>query len=214
MREFSESPITYLITTGEATSENIETQTKLILDSIRTAVECGISLVQIREKQLTAKLLYELVAEASDLTRSGSTRLLVNDRADIAVGAGADGVHLTSKSMSARDIRRGFGDSILIAVSTHEIAEIQAAVNGGADLAVFGPVFSTPGKGISVGLVEFDTVCSAVSPFPVLALGGVDADNFQSVIDSGAAGFAGIRCFNNAESVCRIVTKIENSNAE
>ncbi len=214
MRDLSERPITYLITTGEATPDNFESQRNLILDSIRSAVEFGISYVQIREKLLTAKLLYRLVAEAADLMRSCPTTLLVNDRADIAVAAGADGVHLTSRSMSARDVRKAFGDKILIAVSTHSLAEVEAAASQGADLVVFGPVFKTPGKGEPVGMAELATVCSNVAPFPVLALGGVDADNFHQVIDAGAAGFAGIRCFNDTDSFRRIAYKIEYLNAE
>ncbi len=214
MKALCQRPITYLITTGEATPDNFETQRKLILDSIRSAVECGISCVQIREKLLTAKLLYQLVTEAADLTRSSSTRLLVNDRVDIAVAAGADGVHLTSNSMSARDVRTAFGDEILIAVSTHSLAEVEAAASENADLVVFGPIFKTPGKGDPIGLTELATVCAKVAPFPVLALGGVDADNFHKVIDAGAAGFAGIRCFNDAYSLRRISNQIEYLNAE
>lgn len=214
MRALCQRPITYLITTGEATPDNFETQRKLILDSIRSAVECGISCVQIREKLLTAKLLYQLVTEVADLTRSSSTRLLVNDRVDIAVAAGADGVHLTSNSMSAGDVRTAFWDEILIAVSTHSLAGAEAAASEGADLVVFGPIFKTPGKGDPVGLTELATVCAKVAPFPVLALGGVDAENFQQVIDAGAAGFAGIRCFNDAYSLRRIANQIEYLNAE
>lgn len=213
MRKISGRPITYLITLGEATPDNFATQRKLILDAIHTAVKCGVSLVQIREKLLSAKLLYQLVAEAADLTRPFATCLLVNDRTDIAVAAGADGVHLTSRSMSAMDVRTAFGNEILIAVSTHSLADVEAAASGEADLVVFGPVFPTPGKGEPVGLAELATVCAKMSPFPVLALGGVDADNFQHVIDAGASGFAGIRCFNDADSIRRITNKIEYLNA-
>ena len=214
MRALSARPITYLITNGEATPDNFEIQKKVILDSIRSALECGVSYVQIREKLLTAKLLYRLVAEAADLSRSCSTCLLVNDRTDIAVAAGADGVHLTSRSMSARDVRTAFGDEILVAVSTHSLAEVEAAASESADLVVFGPVFKTPDKREPLSLTELAMVCSKMSGFPVLALGGVDADNFQQVMDVGAAGFAGIRCFNDGDSLRRIANKIEYLNAE
>src|ERR1041385_2648246 len=91
-------PILYLITRGattEATTLGSPEFTQ-ILNQISAAVAAGIDLVQIREKQLTARVLLELVSEVGKLTRTTKTRLLVNDRADIAAGAGADGVHLTT----------------------------------------------------------------------------------------------------------------------
>src|SRR5690242_11296242 len=96
-------PILYLITRGATTEGTTpdDPEIALILNQISTAVAAGINLIQIREKQLTARVLFELVERASNLTRGTSTRLLVNDRADVAVGAGADGVHLTTQSLDA-----------------------------------------------------------------------------------------------------------------
>src|SRR5690349_4531959 len=94
-------PILYLITRGETTEGTTSDAPELgrILNQFSVAVAAGIDLVQIREKQLTARVLFELVERASDLTRGTKTRLLVNDRADIAAAAGADGVHLTAQSL-------------------------------------------------------------------------------------------------------------------
>jgi thiamine monophosphate synthase len=91
-------PILYLITRG-ATAEATTSASKefhWVLDQISAAVAAGVQLIQLREKRLTAHVLFELTARAAEITRRTSTRLLVNDRADIAAGAGADGVHLTT----------------------------------------------------------------------------------------------------------------------
>src|SRR5205823_11756990 len=109
-----------------------------------------------------------------------TTRLLVNDRSDIAVAAGADGVHLTTTSLSARTIRRTFGDNFLIGASTHSLSEAIVARDGGANFGVLGPVFETKSKvayGSPLGTDVLADVCAAVKPFPILALGGVSTGN-------------------------------------
>ena len=124
----------------------------------------------------------------------------MNDRADVALAAGADGVHLTTTSLSTDVIRGNFPPGFLIAVSTHTEVEIILAEKLGADFAVFGPVFETPGKGSAKGLDELARVCAAVSNLPVLGLGGVDETNYESVMAAGAAGFASIKWLNREAS--------------
>jgi thiamine-phosphate pyrophosphorylase len=203
-------PITYLITRGEATPDNFDEKRKEILGLIRTAAECGITLVQIREKKLTAKLLYSLVSDGVEITRTFSTRLLVNERADIAVAARADGVHLTSRSIPAAIVRCIFGDELMIGVSTHSISDIDRAVSDGADLVVFGPIFITPGKGSPIGLHELSSVSRRFHPFPVLGLGGIDETNFSNVLDAGASGFAAIRYLNDYDNL-RSIAELTNA---
>jgi thiamine-phosphate pyrophosphorylase len=93
-------PIVYLVTPGEATPATFETDRRSILDTIRLAVSEGVTLVQLREKHLTARQLFELAVDAAAITRRSKTRLLINDRFDIAIAAGADGVHLPSDSLA------------------------------------------------------------------------------------------------------------------
>ncbi|HRI02876.1 MAG TPA: thiamine phosphate synthase [Pyrinomonadaceae bacterium] len=204
------SPIIYLITKGEATPVNFDDASRQILDIVRVAVEEKIPLVQIREKHLTAKLLFELTAKVVEITKGSATRVLVNDRADIAIASGADGVHLTSKSLSAEVIRKKFGSGFIIGVSNHNAVEADAAFAGGADFIVFGPVFTTPGKGSASGLAELSNVCDKLKPFPVIALGGVDKGNYRSVIYAGAKGFAAIRYLNDADKLRAIATELRN----
>ncbi len=162
-------------------------------------------------------MLYELATRAASLTRGTPTRLLINDRADIARAAGADGVHLTSSSLAPAIIRRAFGTSFLIGVSTHSLGEAQSARDGGADFAVFGPVFETPSKrayGSPVGLASLSAAARAVAPFPLVALGGLTLQNAHEVFRGGAQGVAAIRMFSDAEELAVIVRAVENGAAE
>jgi thiamine-phosphate pyrophosphorylase len=205
-------PILYAITDGTtrtpndpdfATSDDLDFATSSpqfvsILRLIETAVIRKIPLFQIREKALSTLVLYDLVSRAVEITRGSSTRLLVNDRFDVALAAGADGVQLTAVSLPARVVREVCGAQFVIGVSTHSVAEARAARDGGADFVVFGPVFETESKrgfGPPQGLDELQRVTTELEDFPVLAIGGVTLDNADSCFAVGASGFAGISWF-------------------
>lgn len=183
-----------------------------LLKLIEAAVAARISLVQVREKHLTASAVYELARQAAVITRDSSTRLLINDRADIAAAAGASGVHLTGRSMEAAVIRQSFGADFLIGVSTHSLAQARQARAGGADFVVFGPVFETASKqiyGAPVGLDGLKEVALDLWPFPVLALGGVTTGNARDCIQAGAAGIAGISLFSQVSDLQSIVRLVQ-----
>ena len=200
----SSEPLIYLITEGAATAENFSAKKTEILALIKAAAESKISLVQIREKNLPARLLFELAAEASKVSSRTETKILINDRADVALAAGADGVHLTARSPSAKIVRRCFPPDFIIGASAHTLAEAENARDEAADFATFSPIFSTPSKtqyGAPQGLKKLRAVCENLANFPVLALGGVDENNYESVLASGARGFAAIRFLNDAEKL-------------
>ena len=199
-----EKPIIYLITKGDATDLNFASFRQEMLDIVRVAVEVKVSLIHIREKRLSARLLFELTVSVSEITRGSVTRLMVNDRADIALAAKADGVHLAANSLPVDVIRRSFPKDFIIGASTHTADAAVNAVSDGADFVVFGPVFETPGKGEPQGLAALTDVCEKLYPFPVIALGGIDGPRKQSVLDAGAAGFAAIRYLNDAENLRNI----------
>src|SRR5262249_2361711 len=119
-------------------------------------------------------------------------RILINDRLDIALAAGIDGVHLPGDGLPARRVRPLVR---LLGVSTHMLEEAIEAERAGADFIVFGPIFDTPGK-CPVGLEPLRMVTSQLK-IPVLGIGGVTAENSRDVLDAGAAGIAGIRLFQN-----------------
>ncbi len=204
-----QTPIIYQITSGQATNQTLAVERERILALISAAVRARVSLIQLREKNLSALALYELTRQAAALTALSSTRLLVNDRADIARSAGADGVHLTARSLDASVVRRACGEDFLIGVSTHTLAEARAARVGGADFAVFGPVFPTPSKniyGAPLGLETLRAAAYELKPFPLLALGGVTRENAALALKAGACGVAAIRALGDSdrleETVC------------
>ena len=206
-------PILYLITPG-ATAETTTPASEEfqdILVQISAAVDAGIQLIQIREKNLTARMLFELTANVLGIIRGTSTRVLVNDRADVAAGAGADGVHLTTRSLEANVIRQTFGEDFVIGASTHSLVEATAARDCGADFAVFGPVFETATKanyGSPLGTAALAEVCQALKPFPLLALGGVSTENASECLRAGAAGLAGISLFREPATLKASVAKV------
>ena len=206
-------PILYLITPGATveTTTPASTEFQKLLSQISVAVDAGIELIQLREKNLTARVLFELTERVVEITRGSSTRVLVNDRADVAAGAGADGVHLTTRSLSAEVIRKSFGDDFLIGVSTHSITEATAARENGANFAVFGPVFETATKteyGPPRGVEALAEICHALSAFPILALGGISIQNASDCLQRGASGIAGISLFSDASNLNATVARI------
>jgi len=195
-------PIVYPITSGKASPPDI-------LRLVRAAVDAEVPLFQIREKSLSARALYELVVGAVSITRASKTRLLVNDRVDVARAAGADGVHLTAHSLPADVVRSACGPDFLIGVSTHSREEAQAARAGGADFVVFGPVFETESKrlfGPPQGLDQLREVTSEMGEFPVFAIGGITLEKIPACLSAGARGIAGITLF--GKDVNRIVRNI------
>ena len=152
----------------------------------------GVDAVQIREKDLDDRSLWEIVRAARAILPP-ATRLLVNGRADVAIAAGADGVHLPSDGVPPAALRRRFGPKLLIGVSTHTMEEVERARDAGADYAAFGPVWEAPGKGTPTGAGALAR--AAASGLPVYALGGVTIGRFGEVAAAGAAGVAAIRLF-------------------
>ena len=151
----------------------------------------GVDGVQLREKDLEDRALFEAARQVRGILPPGS-KLLVNGRADVAVAAGADGVHLPADGVPVAPLRRRFG-GLLLGRSTHHLEEVEDARRSGADYVTFGPVYPTPGKGPPTGLAAL--AAAAGIGIPVFALGGVEPDRFPEVAAAGAHGAAGIRMF-------------------
>ena len=187
------SPIRYAITDGTSNTELI------LLRISRWAETRSIDRLQIREKAMPPAVLYDLTRRAIAIARPCGIEVLVNERADIALAAGADGVHLPGHAISPSTIRR-LGIR-LIGVSCHDEAELARASHEGADFAVLGPVF-TPRSKVSdsppLGLEAFGRLARSAR-IPVLALGGITAANAAACIQAGAAGLAGITLFSACE---------------
>lgn len=204
-------PISCLITPGNLTPSNFVEEKADILETVRSAADLGIGIVQIREKALPGKLLHGFARECVAAVKGTGCRVLVNERFDIAVAAGADGVHLTSTSIPPWKVRAVTDAGFVVGVSTHSLAEILAAEDSGADFVVFGPVFDSPGKTElegAKGLADLAGVCAKCAPFPVLALGGIDRSNFRQALAAGASGIAAIRLFRDAGDAASVIGEL------
>jgi thiamine-phosphate pyrophosphorylase len=189
--------------------DELQQQAALVEQTARWASD-GIDLIQLREKDLPASALAALARKILQTITlaSSSTRLLINSRPDIAIATGAHGVHLTASpdELTPTQVRDLYATANLpnpiITISCHSLEDIQRAHQNKADAILFAPVFekiiageiSTPGQGLD----RLRAVCTAASPIPVYALGGVTLDNARSCLDSGAAGIAGIRLFHSS----------------
>lgn len=170
-------------------------------DWLRAIASAGIGAVQIREKDLEDRPLWDLTRMAR-AALPPPTRLLVNGRLDVALAAGADGVHLPSDGVPVAPLRERFGPGVLIGRSAHRLEEVEQARDGGADYVTFGPIYPTPGKGPPVGLAELELAAKA--GLPVFALGGVTLPRFGELARAGAAGVAAIRLFQNIPDLTEV----------
>jgi thiamine-phosphate pyrophosphorylase len=171
---------------------------------IAAAVRGGVGMVQLREKDLSARDLYALGACLQDMLIPHHIPLLINDRLDVAQALDAAGAHLAGHSLPTALARRVLGPHKLLGVSTHSVEEARTAVAAGADFIVFGPVFDTPSKaayGAPQGLQRLQEVIRHVT-IPVLAIGGIDCHNLPQVLQTGAHGVAMIRAVLAAPDAC------------
>ena len=168
-----------------------------LLRHIVRALEEGVELIQVREKDLPARELYALLRRVVALPNPHGSKILVNSRADIALACNAAGVHLPAGSVPPKFLRILMPPQSLIGVSAHSVAELQAAEEEGADFAVFSPVFPTisklmNGQPLGIGGLREGVRCVAI---PVLALGGITPSRVAACMEAGAAGIAGISLF-------------------
>ena len=196
----------------------------VLMSKIAATVAAGVDWIQIREKDLSGKGLAQLTQDALGCVERGSishtgglarTRILVNDRLDVALATQACGIHLGENSLPTQEVRRlahspGREKEFLIGVSCHSLEAARRAEQSRADYLFFGPVFTTPSKavyGAPQGLERLAEVCQAVS-IPVLAIGGVTVENCASCLSAGASGIAAIRLFQDAPGISTIVQSI------
>jgi len=196
-------PRLYIISSGKENSDcNI-----LLLDQLKLLTGSFPCIVQIREKNLETKELLNLALKARAIKSSDDTLLLINERADIALAAGLDGVHLPEKACSAAALRT-FAPGLIYGCSVHSALSLRIAEESGADYLLFGPVFDTPSKrqyGPPQGLDNLEALCQATS-LPVFAVGGINPENAALCIAKGAYGIAGISIF---QDITRFIKTIE-----
>ncbi len=161
-------------------------------EGIEAALQGGVRALQLREKDLPTRDFLALARQARAITARFGARLFVNDRVDLALAVEADGVHLPQAGLPAQAVRRIAPEEFLIGVSTHNLAEVREAAEGGADFATFGPVFHTLSKAAyaaPVGVGALREACASAD-LPLFALGGVTAGRLPTILEAGARGIA------------------------
>ncbi len=189
----------------------------MLLHTIVSVAAAGVDWIQLREKDLCGGESFDLArsAIAAIRSRASSTRIIVNDRLDVALAAGAGGVHLSENGFSVSDARRladrfasdsGKPGDFLIGASCHSLGSALGAARDGADYIYFSPIFHTPSKafyGPPQGVERLRKICQAIQ-IPVIAIGGINLENVASCYSAGAAGAAAIRLFQDASDVSAI----------
>jgi thiamine-phosphate pyrophosphorylase len=169
-----------------------------LVDRAARAARDGVDVIQVRERDLPDGELVALVRRVVAAVAGTATRVLVNDRTDVAIASRAHGVHLRGDSVPASRVRAIAPQGFTIGRSVHSAEEIDAAIAaGGSDYLLFGTVFASAGKPSGhpvAGLGALADACRR-SPLPVIAIGGIDAARLDDIARTGAAGFAGVGMF-------------------
>jgi thiamine-phosphate pyrophosphorylase len=194
-------------------AEEREAATRLV-ETIARAANAGVDAIQLREKDLTGRALLELAQKA--VARAGPEKILVNDRLDVALAAGAAGVHLGEESMGVADVvafrtNARLPSGFRIGRSCHSLEAALRAEKDGADYVFFGPVFATPSKarfGPPQGTEALAAVCRQVH-IPVVAIGGITLENAGACLAAGAAGVAAIRLFQESTDLAATVRALK-----
>ena len=227
----SSTPLVFYVTDRRAFGLEEPQASSRLLQSIERAARAGVDAIQLREKDLPGRALFELArggaaccappphrpgAGAPHAVSACGTRFLINDRLDVALAAGASGVHLGSESVGVADVVRFRTEGrapteFLIGRSCHSLEEAAQAQRDGADYIFFGPIFATPSKarfGAPQGTESLAAVCRALQ-IPVVAIGGITLENSGTCLAAGAAGIAAIRLFQEAGDLATLVAALK-----
>ena len=190
-------PVVCMVTDRLRFGDDVE---RRVVQRVKAAAAAGVDLVQIRERDMEGRQLAHLVSRCVEAVTGTRTRVLVNDRLDVALASGAHGVHLRSDSMPADRARASTPPGFLIGRSVHAVDEaVRVSASGAVDYLLFGTVFETrskPGQR-AAGPAMLAHVAGATTT-PVLAVGGVTSETLEELAATGAAGFAAIGLFADA----------------
>ena len=189
-REFADVGLYLLVS-----SKIIASQHRSVRETVRSAIAGGADAIQLREKGDTSDAVFlAMAAELRELTDEMGKILIVNDRPDIAAIVGADGVHLGQHDLPLADARRLLRPGAIVGRSTHNIAQARTAVQEGADYVALGPVFHSDtkdaGPPAGIDLLKQAVEDPVVSAVPLVAIGGINADNVSQVIEAGVTSLA------------------------
>lgn len=162
------------------------------LEQVREYVDAGVRIIQVRDKLASSRALYETVVAALEITRPRGVRLIVNDRVDIALAAGADGVHVGQEDLPAEAAREILGPLAIIGISSHSLAQARLAAEQPVDYVAFGPIFATTTKANPDPVVGLEGLAAvrAVIELPLIAIGGITLEKAPAVFAAGADSVA------------------------
>ena len=172
-----------------------------LADIISQAIDGGVETVQLREKDLSSVELYNLATDIREITREKGANLIINDRVDIALAVEADGVHLGWQSLDIETVRTMIGHDKMIGFSAHNLQEAKKAEDSGADYVTISPIFDTVYKDYFVeplGTEKIGKIKEEID-IPVIALGGINENNVNGVLENGAYGIAVISAILQSE---------------
>ncbi|CAN5876031.1 thiamine phosphate synthase [soil metagenome] len=185
-----------------------------MLGRLGSAVNAGVSMIQVRERHLDDRALMVFVRELVDVCAGSTCKVVVNERSDLTLTAGAHGVHLKSDSVAVADVRMVRGTDTVVGRSVHSVEEATAVGSaGGCDYLVFGTVYPSSSKAEDhpvAGIEALRQVCSSVS-LPVIAIGGISVARAPGVVRAGAAGVAAISLFAEATDMGRVAGELRNA---
>lgn len=177
----------------------------------KSAVSGGADVIQLRDKEMSGRELFETAREIREITRGAGVLFIVNDRMDIALASGADGVHLGQDDLPVHEARKLAPDNFIIGISVRSVTEAINADQGGADYVAVSPVFGTgtkPDAGLGLGTELITAIRQNIS-IPVIGIGGIQKENLRGVILSGAEGIAVISAVVNAPDVSNAVHELK-----
>ncbi|HYV25631.1 MAG TPA: thiamine phosphate synthase [Pyrinomonadaceae bacterium] len=183
-------------------------------DQVKQLIEGGATLIQLREKRASPREFFQDAREALSIARAAGIKLIINDRIDLALAIGADGVHLGQTDMPVTAARRLLGDQAIVGFSTHNGNQVKEAVRLPIDYLAFGPIFPTATKENPdpiVGLNELAQIKNLVGALPLVAIGGISAEAVREVLMSGADSVAVISAvLNRARPIAENLRNLEN----
>ena len=163
------------------------------VEQVRQLTEGGATLIQVREKEAASGEFFEAAREAVRYAHERGVKIIINDRVDIAIAAGADGVHLGQDDLPPDEARKLLGPDAIIGFSTHSAEQARTALDLPVDYIAIGPIFATstkPDPDPVVGLAGLREVRLVTSGFPLVAIGGIDAENGAKTLANGADSLA------------------------
>ena len=162
-------------------------------EQVQRLIRGGATLIQLRDKDAGPREFYRQAADALEIAREHSVKLIINDRVDVALALGADGVHLGQTDLPAEAARRLLGEALIIGFSTHDITQALLATKLPVNYIAFGPIFKTSTKENPdpvAGLALLHKVRTAIGSMPLVAIGGINSRNARAVIGAGADSLA------------------------